>query len=258
MLTRCRKLLPVVAALSVSGSPTAMAADCNCGPQPAQFAPASGGSFGSAGGSFGSAGGTPVVSDGSFGSSGGSFGSGGGSFGSAGGEYLPTGSSFGSAGGSFGSAGSHGMEGGSFGSSGGSFGSAGGSFGSAGGYPLSQGVLVPLDERHARIILNVPEAAVVYLGDKRMLTEGLTRSYLIPVAKPDVTYVYAVKIVVAGDTDVLVKVSEQNIRAGQTLKLDVAVVEGDRPEITVLKTPDVADEDVAPAPPVDDDGSIQL
>ncbi|MEZ6062591.1 MAG: hypothetical protein R3C19_19790 [Planctomycetaceae bacterium] len=222
MLIRIGRLLPAVALLSLGVAPANAQVDCNCSPQPVEFSSSHGGSFGSAGGSFGSAGG---------------------SFGSAGGEFLPTGSSFGSSGGSFGGEGGcFGSAGGSFGSAGGSFGSAGGSYGSAGGFPLSQGMLRPLDDQHARIILNVPdEAVVVYLGKKKMTTEGLTRSYLIPVPKPDKTYKYVVKIVVAGDADVLSKESEQTLKAGETVELNVSV--GD--EITIDKAAPAADDGAA-------------
>ncbi len=205
MLARFGKLLPAFALLSLSAAPSHAQVDCNCSPQPVEFSSSHGGSFGSAGGGY-------IPTDGSFGS--------------AGGEFLPTGSSFGSTGGSFGG------EGGSFGSAGGSFGSAGGSFGSAGGFPLSQGMLRPLDDQHARIILNVPEDAVVYLGKKKMTTEGVTRSYLIPVPKPEVSYKYVVKVVLAGEADILAGVSEQSVKAGETLELSVAVGEK---ELTIDK-----------------------
>lgn len=156
-----------------------------------------------------------------------------GSCGSSGGSY----GSWGSCGSSGGSSGGHHHHHhhhshGSWGSSGssGSYGSYGssGSSGAYGGGPAMAAdssyvsaptTMVAESSDHARLTLNVPRDAVVYLSNQRMTLEGTVREFDIPGLKAGLEYRYPVRVDVVRDGALLSASADQQIQAGQQLNL---------------------------------------
>jgi uncharacterized protein (TIGR03000 family) len=163
---------------------------------------------------------------GSCGSSGGSYGS----SGSSGGSY----GSYGSSGGGYhhhhhhhshGSSGSSGSYG-SYGSSGSSgYSGSSGSSGSSGGEAVTYSATAPTNTvvaevtDQARLTLNVPSDAVVYLSNQRMTMEGTVREFVIPGLKSGMQYRYPVRVDVVLEGRPYTASVDQQVQAGQKVNL---------------------------------------
>ena len=86
----------------------------------------------------------------------------------------------------------------------------------------------------ARLILNVPADAVVYMGDQRMTLTGTSREYLVPGLESGKQYRYAVRVEVVRDGTVYRADSVQQIQAGQ--RLDLVFSPGpDQPQLVGMR-----------------------
>lgn len=71
----------------------------------------------------------------------------------------------------------------------------------------------------ATVVINVPEDATVYFAGRKMVTQGTTRRYLVPVQKAGATYEYPIKVEVTRNGSKLVSETKHRVRSGQTVEL---------------------------------------
>lgn len=78
------------------------------------------------------------------------------------------------------------------------------------------------------VVLNVPEDAAVYFSGRKMVTQGTTRRYLIPVPKTGSVYEYPIKVEVVRNGAKLVSETTHRVQSGKTLEL--TMTESNSPE----------------------------
>ena len=95
---------------------------------------------------------------------------------------------------------------------------------------------LPAPPQRARLVLNVPDNAEVYLMGRKMVTAGETRKYNVPVKDPAKLYTYRIRV--RTERGQAVETS-QLIRAGQRLELTISLESGrlavSQPMVSVFK-----------------------
>src|SRR5690606_11501005 len=74
-------------------------------------------------------------------------------------------------------------------------------------------------EAPALLTLQVPADAVVYLGNRRMMTQGTSRTYQIPVNVANASFSYKVRVELERNGQKLVAASTQTVSSGGNIQL---------------------------------------
>ena len=75
----------------------------------------------------------------------------------------------------------------------------------------------------ARLVVNVPSDAKVYLQDQLMTISGPVRRYVSPRLTPGTEYVYQIRVEVERDGRTLSKTTTAKVRSGQNVDVKVAL-----------------------------------
>jgi uncharacterized protein (TIGR03000 family) len=100
--------------------------------------------------------------------------------------------------------------------------------------PMAQSGSTSSQLAPALLTLQVPEDAVVYLGGRRMMTQGTTRTYQIPVKVASASYNYSVRVELERDGQKLVASSSQAVSSGRNLQLQVSEPVGNSGSLTLI------------------------
>jgi uncharacterized protein (TIGR03000 family) len=83
----------------------------------------------------------------------------------------------------------------------------------------SAAVAQPAATTTARLVLNVPADAKVYLVNQAMTLTGTTRNFSVPKLEGGKTYDYPIRVEIVRDGQTLTVSGQQKIKAGQTIEL---------------------------------------